>query len=158
MEINGEYLLEREPETVWANLHDTALLERCIPGCERVEWVDSETVEASLVLRVGTLRRRYAGRVRIAAAKPYESYTLLIGESGQGSSVTSHIRLERRGQATAVCYAVEARLDGYLARLGTPVARTVARRLAERFFKRLESDAGLAAETSLRQAVETRDR
>lgn len=139
MEISGEYLLASDRQTVWRRLHDAEVLEHCVPGCERIEWLDGETVEASLVLRIGTVRRRYQGRVRVADSSPWESYTLLIGESGRGTSVISHIRLESRGETTAVCYQVEAQLDGYLARLGATVAGAIARRLALVFFKRLEN-------------------
>lgn len=140
MEISDEHRLAAGPQTVWEMLHDVRILERCVPGCERIEWLDSETVEASLLLRVGTVRRRYQGRVRVADSKPWESYTLLIGETGRGNSVTSRVRLESRDGGTAVCYAVEARLDGYLARLGAPVAVAIARRLAARFFERLTDE------------------
>lgn len=140
MEISDEHLLAADPQIVWKMLHDARVLERCVPGCERIEWLDSETVEASLLLRVGTVRRRYRGRVRIADSKPWESYTLLIGETGRGNSVVSRIRLEAKAGKTAVRYAVDARLDGYLARLGAPVAVAIARRLAARFFERLAKE------------------
>lgn len=140
MEISGEHLVASDRQTVWKVLHDAQVLQRCVPGCERIAWLDSETVEASLVLRVGTVRRRYLGRVRIADSNPWDSYTLLIGETGRGNSVVSRIRLEPRDTETAVCYEVEARLDGYLARLGAPVAVAIARRLAARFFERLASE------------------
>jgi uncharacterized protein len=140
MEISGEYVLACDQRTAWERLHDAQTLERCIPGCERVEWLDSETVEASLLLRVGTVRRRYTGRVRIADSTPWESYTLLIGETNRGSSVVSRIRLAPRDGKTAVCYDVQAQLDGYLARLGAPVAIAIARRVAARFFERLENE------------------
>ncbi|MGH8428619.1 MAG: CoxG family protein [Gammaproteobacteria bacterium] len=140
MEISGEYLLHSTPETVWAALHDAALLERCVPGCESVSWLDATTVEAGLVLRLGAAKRRYRGRVRIADSRPYESYTLLFGESEQGSSVSARIALLPRADATAVCYAVAAQLDGYLAQLGAPVAVAIARRLAKRFFKACDAE------------------
>jgi carbon monoxide dehydrogenase subunit G len=105
-----------------------------------VTWLDAATVEASLVLRLGAAKRRYRGRVRIADSRPYESYTLLFGESEQGSSVTARIAFLQQGDDTAVSYAVEAQLDGYLARLGAPVAVAIARRLAERFFKRCNAE------------------
>lgn len=142
MDISGHYLLPAECKTVWTSLHDAQVLERCVPGCERIEWLDDCTVEASLVLRVGTVRRRYKGRVRIADSRPWNSYTLLIGETGRGTSVTSRIRLEPAHGGTTVRYEVEAQLDGYLSRLGAAVAGAIARRLAAAFFKRLEAEMG----------------
>lgn len=156
MDISGEYRLAHSARTVWEALHDAELLTDCVPGCERIAWLDADTVEAALVLRIGAVRRRYSGRVRIADPRPWESYTLLIGETGQGSTVTSRIRLEPRGGLTAVRYDVEARLDGYLARLGTPIAIAIARRVADRFFRRLTNalDARSAQEEALARAAD----
>jgi len=138
MELGGEHLLQTDPETLWTALHDAALLERCVPGCDRVSWTGEDTLTAEIVLRAGTARRRYTGRVRIADAHPHQRYRLLFGESGQGTSVSTLITLTPRGGHTLFRYEVHARLDGYLARLGAPVAAAIANRLARRFFRNLD--------------------
>lgn len=154
MELGGEYLLQTDPETLWAALHDAELLARCVPGCERVEWVGADTLEAEIALRIGTAKRRYRGRVRVADARPHESYRLLFGTTERGSSVVARIRLEPHADATLFRYDVEARLDSYLARLGIPVAVAIARRIAGRFFKRLDvALADYAAATEARAST-----
>jgi len=138
MQLGGKHLLQADAETLWTALHDAALLERCVPGCDRVTWTGKDTLTAEIVLRAGTATRRYTGRVRIADARPHECYRLLFGESGHGTSVAALITLTPRDGATLFRYEVEARLDGHLARLGAPVAAAIANRVARRFFRRLD--------------------
>lgn len=138
MELSGEYLLQADPETLWSALHDPELLERCVPGCDRVAWTGEDTLTADIVLRAGTAKRRYSGRVRIADARPHERYRLLFGEPERGTSVSALVTLTPGDSGTRFRYDVEARLDGYLARLGAPVAAAIAGRIASRFFKRLD--------------------
>lgn len=139
MEFGGNYLLPADPETLWTALHDTELLERCVPGCERISWIGTDTLEAEIVLRLAAAKRRYRGRVRIADAQPYESYRLLFGASESGSSVAAVIHFEPQQDGTVFRYKVDARLDSYLARLGVPVAAAVARRIAGRFFRNMDT-------------------
>lgn len=146
MELDGKYLLGGAREEIWNALHDVDLLARCVPGCREIVWIGSDTLEAEIELRMGRNRHAYRGRVRIADAVEPVSYRLLFGETGRGNSVNATIELVTEGRGTRLSYSVEAALDGYLARLGTPLARTIARRIAKRFFQRL--DAALAAPDS----------
>lgn len=142
MELAGDHLLGTDPETLWSALHDAELLERCVPGCERAHWVGQDTLEAEIVLRIGAAKRRYRGRVRIADARPHVSYRLLFGTAESVNSVAALIRFTPQAHGTLFGYQVEARLDSYLARVGVPLAAAIARRIAARFFARL--DAALA--------------
>lgn len=142
MELAGKYLLGAAPDVVWEALHDTALLTRCVPGCRRIQWLGEDVLEAEIELSAGGSRRSYTGQVRIADAVRPLSYRLLFGETGRGNSVAATIELVPSQGATRLCYAVEASLDGYLARLGAPIARAIAKRIARRFFQRLDRALG----------------
>ena len=142
MDLEGRHRLHGNPEQVWNALHDTVLLARCVPGCKQIEWIGTDTLEAEIELSIGSAHRSYKGRVRIADAELHRSYKLLFGEDGHASSVTALIELKDDADHTHLHYTVDAQLDGYLARIGTPIARTVAKRIAKRFFKQL--DAALA--------------
>ncbi|MGH8161586.1 MAG: CoxG family protein [Gammaproteobacteria bacterium] len=139
MDIKGEALVRADPGTVWAALHDVELLKRSVPGCEEIHWLDEKNLRASLVLRIGTVKRCYEGHIRIAEAVKPERYTLLLGGTPESPNVTSRIRLEPQPEGTRICYEVEARLDKYFKGLGARAAAAVARRLAALFFKRLDT-------------------
>lgn len=145
MDLAGKHPLHGTPEQVWNALHDTDMLARCVPGCKQIEWIGADTLEAEIELSIGNAHRSYRGRVRIADAEPHRSYRLLFGESGQANSVVAVIELEHAEELTHLSYAVEAQLDGYLARIGTPVARAVAKRIAKRFFRQLDAALKTAA-------------
>jgi uncharacterized protein len=140
MDLEGKHRLHGTPEQVWNALHDTVLLARCVPGCKQIEWLGTDTLEAEIELSIGNAHRSYRGRVRIAEADPHQSYKLLFGEDGHASSVTALIELKAEEEFTHLHYTVDAQLDGYLARIGTPVARAVAKRIAKRFFKHLNAE------------------
>ncbi|MDN5863946.1 MAG: SRPBCC family protein [Gammaproteobacteria bacterium] len=140
MELEGETLLHGAPGEVWKALHDAALLKEFVPGCERLEWLDDATLEAELTLRAVGLRRRYASRVHIRDSRPVESYTLLFGSDAETANVASRVRLEPVEAGTHVVFVVEVRLDNTLARLGAGVVERIARKMADRFFKRLDAE------------------
>ncbi|GEM_PF-1032058 len=139
MHIEGDVEINVDQQTLWSALHDTGLLERCVPGCKNLEWVDDTSLQARLALQVAGYRKNYTGTIRIIDPHPPQGYTLLLGEHGTGSSVKSRIRLCPSPEGTRLCYSVEAALDTYLTRLGTQVATAIARRLATRFCKRLNT-------------------
>jgi len=139
MDLEGRHRLHGTPEQVWDTLHDTVRLARCVPGCKQIEWIGTDTLEAEIELSIGSAHRSYKGRVRIADAEPHQRYKLLFGEDGHASSVTALIELAGDGEHTRLHYTVDAQLDGYLARIGTPVARAMAKRIAKRFFQRLDA-------------------
>lgn len=140
MELKGRHGLHAPPETVWDALHDTALLTRCVPGCRSIHWTAENTLEAAIELRAGNAHRTYRGEVRIADQQPPSSYRLLFGKPGEPSSVVATIELVPRDAGTRLSYHVDAALDGYLARLGGPVVSVIAKRIANRFFKRMNAE------------------
>lgn len=137
MELHGKHTLLAPPEMVWAALHDTDLLAHCVPGCQGIRWISENTLEAEIELRAGGAYRTYRGEVRITDQRPPDHYRLLFGKSDSPGSVVADIGLAPKEQGTHLSYHVNAGLDGYLARLGTPIVNMIARRIANRFFKRL---------------------
>ena len=139
MNLEGKQRLHGTPQQVWNALHDTTLLIRCVPGCRQIEWIGTDTLEAEIELSIGNTHRSYRGRVRIADAEPHQSYKLLFGGDSRANSVTALIELEAVEDHTHLHYTVDAQLDSYLARIGTPVAKAVAKRIAKRFFRQLNA-------------------
>src|SRR5699024_10177146 len=95
------------------------------------------TLEAALALRILGLRRHYASRVHIRDVRHHEGYRLLFGSEAEAASVTSRVRLCDEGETTRICYEVEAELDNTLMKYGAGILEKIARRMAARFFNRL---------------------
>lgn len=138
MKFDGEVRLRARREEVWAALHDETLLKECVPGCEKLEWLDDRTLEADMTLRAAGLRHHYSSRVHIRDTVPMQSYTLLFGGTAETASVKSRVRLVPEGESTRILYEVEARLDNKLAKLGSALVERIARKMATSFFHRLE--------------------
>ena len=142
MELRGETILQARTEDVWSALHDTEQLKHCIRGCEVLEWIDEQTLEACLTLRVAGMKYRCASHVHIRDQVPMKGYTLLFGRHAESASVSSVVRLSAHEEGTQITYEVEARLDNALARLGAGVMERLARKMATQFFKCLDKSLG----------------
>ncbi|MGH8274120.1 MAG: CoxG family protein [Gammaproteobacteria bacterium] len=138
MQLDGETELRATPEAVWEAVHDTEILKHCVPGCEKIEWLDETTLEAALLFRAAAFSRHFSSRVHIRDAVRPESYTLHFGKSLETASVTSRVRFEPSPAGTKVFYEVEARLDGSIARFGVKLISGVARKMAKSFFACLD--------------------
>ena len=158
MELKDELHLDASREAVWAALNDPEVLKACIPGCETLERVSDTEFTSLVVVKVGPIKARFAGKVTLCDIVAPSSYRL-VGE-GQGgvagfakSDIT--VELEAEGpEATLLRYGVTANIGGKIAQLGSRLIDSTARKMAEQFFARFnaihcpppeESDAGALA-------------
>ncbi|MET1081951.1 MAG: carbon monoxide dehydrogenase subunit G, partial [Burkholderiales bacterium] len=138
MEMNDQIRLEASREAVWAALNDPEVLKACIPGCESLEKVSDTEFVSNVVVKVGPIKAKFAGKVTLSDIVPPVSYRL-TGE-GQGgvagfAKADITVRLEPEGPATTVLhYAVSANIGGKLAQLGSRMIDSTARKLADQFF------------------------
>jgi enoyl-CoA hydratase/carnithine racemase/carbon monoxide dehydrogenase subunit G len=138
MELNDQIRLEASREAVWAALNDPDVLKACIPGCESLEKVSDTEFVSNVVVKVGPIRAKFAGKVTLSDIVPLVSYRL-TGE-GQGgvagfAKADITVRLDPEGPATTVLhYAVSANIGGKIAQLGSRMIDSTARKLADQFF------------------------
>lgn len=137
MELQGSVTLPASPERVWQALNDAEILRQCIPGCEEVQQLSAEELHARVLLRMGPVRARFAGKVRMTDIKPLQGYTLNFEGSGgsagfaRGSSV---ITLTPVGDGTRVDYTAQASVAGKLGQIGGRLIDASSRQLADKFF------------------------
>jgi enoyl-CoA hydratase/carnithine racemase/carbon monoxide dehydrogenase subunit G len=154
MEMNDQIRLEAAREAVWVALNDPEVLKACIPGCELLEKVSDTEFVSNVVVKVGPIKAKFAGKVTLSDIVPLVSYRL-TGE-GQGgvagfAKADITVRLDPEGPATTVLhYAVSANIGGKIAQLGSRMIDSTARKLADQFFASfneavLSQDSGQAA-------------
>lgn len=137
MELQGSVTLPASPERVWQALNDAEILRQCIPGCEEVQQLSAEELHARVLLRMGPVRARFAGKVRLTDVKPLQGYTLNFEGSGgsagfaRGSSV---ITLTPVGDGTRLDYTAQASVAGKLGQIGGRLIDASSRQLADKFF------------------------
>jgi carbon monoxide dehydrogenase subunit G len=152
MEMKGEQRIAAPRMRVWEALNDPEVLRQCIPGCQSLEKLPDERLQAVVEIKIGPIGARFTGAVTISDAHPPESYT--ISGEGQGGTVGNakggaKVRLAEVDGGTLLSYEVEAQVGGRLAQLGGPIIDATAKQLAGRFFTKfgevVEAPAAVAA-------------
>jgi carbon monoxide dehydrogenase subunit G len=137
LEMTGEYVLPVDRNTVWQALNDPAILKRAIPGCEQLEK-NSDTEFAAVVLsKIGPVKARFKGKVRLEDLNPPTSYRI-VGEGEGGiagfAKGGATVELSDGNGGTVLSYRAEAQVGGKLAQLGQRLLAGTARKMADQFF------------------------
>lgn len=137
MELKGSVNIPASAEQVWQALNDPEVLRQCIPGCEEVQQISPEEMHARVLLRMGPVRARFAGKVKMTNIRPLQGYTLNFEGSGgsagfaRGSSV---ITLTTLSGETQLDYTAQASVAGKLGQIGGRLMDASAGQLADKFF------------------------
>ena len=130
-------------DQVWAALHDTTVLRRVIPGCERLSAQGPGSYAATLSARVGRLADTYRGDFEIVDLRP--GTTLVVTVSARGRCGRLELDLQVRlttgpdGLAAPRSPTTpQARVGGLVARLGTAPLSVAGGHLTGCFFRDLE--------------------
>jgi uncharacterized protein len=142
MTMNGEVQLPAEREAVWAKLNDPDILKMCIPGCESMEKISDVEFHAVAVTKVGPVKARFKGKVKLSDLDPPNGYRI----SGEGDGGVAgfakggaSVALQPRDGGTLLLYNVEAQIGGKLAQLGQRLVNGVAKKMADQFFERFST-------------------
>lgn len=142
MELEQEIRINASRERVFAALNDAEILRQAIPGCEEIEALDDQQFSATVSAKVGPLKARFKGQVRLADIVEPESYTL-SGEGRGGpaghAKVQAQVALDDEGKTTLLRYQVKADIGGKLAQLGGQLVQNTAQKLAAEFFANFEA-------------------
>jgi carbon monoxide dehydrogenase subunit G len=140
--IEGSHSIAASREQVWEALNDPEVLARCLPGVTTLEPSGEDRYTAQLKLGVGPIRGDFKGRVEVRDKEPPAALTLYVEARGPMGTVraTGGVQLEDEAEATAVSYVGDAQLIGPMAGLGNRVMQSVAKTLAQQFFKALERE------------------
>lgn len=143
MKIEGTHELRAPRERVWQALVDPAVLQRCIPGCERLEQTGENAYAATLRTGVGAIKGVFQGNVRLEEMRPPEHYRIVVDGKGQpgflkGAGV---LDLEEKDGGTLIRYAGDVQVGGTLASVGQRMIQGAAKMMATQFFTSLEAEA-----------------
>ena len=137
MNMRGEVELPASRETVWEKLYDLEVLRACIPGCEQLEMISDDAFQAIATVKVGPVKARWKGKVRLSDLDRPNSYRISgDGEGGVAGFAKggAAVRLSEKDGGTLLSYDVEAQIGGKLAQLGQRLINGTAKKLADEFF------------------------
>ena len=143
MELTGEHTFAAPRERVWAFLLDPAMLQQCLPGCQKLEQIGPDEYTATMQIGISMIRGTFTGRVKISDKEEPERYRMLVegsGPQGQVSGEGTLELIEQDGQ-TLVRYHGQANVRGTLARVGARMIQPAAKTIVGQFFGCLESKA-----------------
>src|SRR5258705_13226198 len=104
MKIEGTHQLNGSRARVYELLVDPEVLQRCIPGCERLEKTADNTYSATIRTGVGAIKGVFTGSVRMEDMRPPEHYRIVVEGKGAPGFVkgSGNLDLEVQGDGTLI--------------------------------------------------------
>ena len=141
MQQQGEYTIDTDLDSVWQALNDPATLQASIPGCESLQQIDAQHLQASVRAKVGPVNAVFQVTLALTNVQAPNRYTL-NGEVKGGAGVAkghADVNLEALpdspdGASTRLVYKVEASVGGKLAQIGSRLIDGAAKKMADDFF------------------------
>jgi carbon monoxide dehydrogenase subunit G len=137
MDMTGEYRIPAPRQRVWEALNDPAILKAAIPGCEELNKVSDNELEARVKAKVGPVSATFTGKVTLNDLNPPASYR--IAGEGKGGAAGyakggAEVNLAEDGSDTILRYAAKADVGGKLAQIGSRLIQGTAKKMADDFF------------------------
>src|SRR5216683_1019292 len=143
MKVEGTHELHASLERVYETLIDPAVLQRCIPGCERLEKTGENAYSATLRTGVGSIKGLFTGNVRLEDLRPPRHFRIVVDGKGQPGFLkgAGDIDLEERDGITVITYRGEAQVGGTIASVGQRMLQGAVKMMATQFFTAIEAEA-----------------
>jgi carbon monoxide dehydrogenase subunit G len=143
MKIEGKQELRAKRERVYEVLVDPAVLQRCIPGCERLEKTGENTYSTTLRAGVGSIKGVFTGNVKLEDMQPPSHYRITVDGKGQPGFLkgSGDLDLEEADGATVVNYKGDVQVGGTIAGVGQRMIQGAAKMMATQFFTAIEAEA-----------------
>ena len=142
MKLAGSYTFDAPRESVWELLMDPTVLQRIIPGCERLEETGPDTYSADIKLGIANIRGDYTGTVKILDQQPPERYRL-EGE-GRGkpgfAKGSGGLELLAEDGKTMMRYQADVQVGGPVAGIGQRLIEASAKSIINQSLKALGAE------------------
>jgi len=145
MDMQGSRQLAVTQQQAWDALNDPEVLKACIPGCEKVEPTGENQYALGLSVRVGPVAARFNGRIQLQDVVPPQTYTMAFegqgGAAGFGKgSAKVNLAPLAEGIGCQLDYTAHAQVGGKIAQVGQRLVDSVAKSMAEEFFRRFDEE------------------
>jgi carbon monoxide dehydrogenase subunit G len=147
MKVEGTHHLSAPRDRVYQELIDAEVLQRCIPGCERLEKTAENTYSATIRAGVGAIKGVFTGTVRLEDMQPPDHYRIVVEGKGAPGFLkgSGNLDLEEQGEGTLIRYTGDLQLGGTMASVGQRMIQGTAKMMASQFFTSLEAEAKTVA-------------
>jgi len=147
MKIEGTHQLKASRARVYELLINPEVLQRCIPGCERLEKTEDNASSTTIRAGVGAIKGVFTGSVRLEDMRPPEHYRIVVSGKGAPGFLkgSGDLDLEEQGEGTLIKYTGDLQLGGTIASVGQRMIQGTAKMMAAQFFTALEAEAKTVA-------------
>jgi uncharacterized protein len=147
MKIEGTHELQASPERVYETLIDPDVLQRCIPGCERLEKTGENAYSTTLRAGVGSIKGVFTGNVRLEEMQPPRHFRMIVDGKGQPGFLkgAGALNVEAREGVTIVSYEGEVQVGGTIASVGQRMLQGAVKMMSAQFFTAIEAEAKTAS-------------
>jgi carbon monoxide dehydrogenase subunit G len=137
MELSGEKFVPASVDLVWISLNNIDILKNAISGCEKIERLSPEEVQATVLFKIGPVKARFSGKLLLSDVVPSKSCTMNFNGSGGAAGFAkglSKVELHTVEGGTNVIYSSEASIGGKLGQIGGRLISASAKKIADDFF------------------------
>ena len=134
MIIEDSFSISSPIENVWDFFLDLPKVSTCVPGEAKADWVDDETITATLGVKVGPIKANFDGKVKLMELTPPRHAVVQV--EGKDKMTGSIVRAVCTGSlsatepnATKVSYHVDVAIRGRLGQFGQGVIREIAKQM-----------------------------
>ena len=142
MKLEGTHQLEAPRDRVYQSLVNPEVLQRCIPGCEKLERTGENTFAATIRTGVGSIKGVFNGTARLEDLREPQHLRIVIDGKGPPGFLkgSGDLDLEQAEAGTKVNYSGDVQVGGTIASVGQRMIRGTAKMMATQFFTAIEAE------------------
>ncbi|HEX6715563.1 MAG TPA: carbon monoxide dehydrogenase subunit G [Pyrinomonadaceae bacterium] len=146
MKLEGTHQLDASRARVYQCLTDPEVLQRCIPGCERLEKTGENTFAATIRAGVGSIKGIFNGTARLEDLREPQHLRIVVDGKGTPGFLkgSGDLDLQEAESGTKVTYAGDVQVGGTIASVGQRMIQGTAKMMAAQFFTSLAAEAKTA--------------
>lgn len=137
MEEHGEFLIQAPRQEVWDALQNPDILKRCIDGCEEMIAVEPDFFTCVVALKLGPVKARFKGEIRLKDVEPPNRYTLDVAAQGGAAGFgkgQAFVELLDGEDGVMLKYKVQGAVGGKLAQIGSRLIQSFSKKMSRNFF------------------------
>ncbi|QBD82709.1 hypothetical protein EPA93_44785 [Ktedonosporobacter rubrisoli] len=140
MKLSGSHKFSAPSAKVFNAILNPEILKSCIPGCNSVEYLDSNRIKANITTPLPGLKGPYGVVISIANQQAPNYLELQVLRKGTGGSVNavSQISLTDEADGALLNYNANADLEGPIAVANNPIGQGIVKNSLGSFFKSLD--------------------
>jgi uncharacterized protein len=143
VKLEGSHQIEASRERVYQSLVNPEVLQRCIPGCEKLEKTGENVFAATIKTGVGSIKGVFNGTARLEDLREPEHLRIVVDGKGAPGFLkgSGDLDLAQDGNFTKVNYSGDVQVGGTIASVGQRMIQSTAKMMATQFFTALGAEA-----------------